>query len=271
MSFSALETSIFGGSPIELYEFSVLGQNWRYTTDDRETIFNGSTFEPVSQLSRGSIRVTQNIDRTEVKIEFRGNIGIADQFRVSPPSEPVAVRIYKKHRNDPDYIIRWRGRVQGCAWEGPRAVLTCVSVHSSLKQPGLRRSFQYQCPYALYDTSCGVNRATYEIIAPVTGISGTVVTATIPGTQAADYFAGGYVLWETPTGRQETRMVTTSTGDTVTLQMPPLGLSVGDNIRLYAGCDHTIQTCYSKFSNADRFGGFPFIPSTNPFGGTTIF
>lgn len=271
MSFNLLETSVFGGSPIELYEFSILGDTWRYTTDDRVTTFQGADFLPISELSRGSIRVTQNIDRTEVRVEMRGNVAIADQFRIAPPSEPVTLRIYKKHRGDPDYIIRWKGRVQGAVWEGPRVVLTCVPVHSTLKQPGLRRSYQYQCPYALYDTSCNVSRAAFEVLGTVTAISGTTITVTFTGTFDANYFAGGYVLWESTTGRQETRMVTASSGSSITLQNTTIGLSVGDAIRLYAGCDHLISTCHTKFNNAERFGGFPFIPETNPFAGTTIF
>jgi uncharacterized phage protein (TIGR02218 family) len=271
MSFNLLETSVFGGSPIELYEFGVLGQTWRYTTDDRITTFNGAEFQPVSDLSRSSIKVTQVVEKGEVRITMRGNVPVAEQFLAAPPSEPMQVRIYKKHRNDPDYIIRWRGRVMACAWEGASAVLICSSVNSSLKQPGLRRSFQYACPHDLYGIGCGVARNDFEVIGTVVSLTGLVMTLTLPTTYATDYFAGGYLLWENETGRQDTRMITASSGATVTVQNSTIGLFIGSTLRLYPGCDHSPQTCFAKFNNIDNHGGFPFIPTTNPFAGATIF
>lgn len=273
MAFNDLEISVFGGKPIELYEFSVLGQYWRYTTEDRIVTLNSADYEPMAGLKRGSIKVTQNIERSEQQVRVRGNSGIADQYRVAPPSEPVAIRIYTKHRNDPDFIVRWRGRVQNCAWEenGAYANLLCTQVNYSLKQPGLRRSYQYNCPYDLYGPGCKVNRSAYEVIAEVTAINGLVVTLSLPAVVPDTYFAGGYMLWENTTGRQDTRMITGSAGSAITVHLTTIGLAVGDNVRLYPGCDHSPLTCFNKFNNVDNFGGMPFTPTTNPFGGTSLF
>lgn len=271
MAFNDLEISIFGGKPVELYEFSVLGQYWRYTTDDRLVTFNGADFEPISEVRRGSIRTTQNIERSEMQIRLPGKVSIADQFRVAPPSEPIRLRIYSKHRGDPDYIVRGTYRVLGCNWEGSFATLICQQVHSSLKAPGLRRSYQYMCPYALYEGACGVNRNEYEVIANAAAITTLTLTLDTATSFPDNYFRGGYILWESPSGRQDTRMVMSSLGAVLTLQLTTIGLSVGQPVRAYPGCDHTIQMCYDRFANAERYGGFPFIPETNPFAGTTMF
>ena len=47
--------------------------------------------------------------------------------------------------------------------------------------------------------------------------------------------------------------------------------AVGDTIYLYPGCDRTLATCTAKFGNSANFGGFPFIPTKNPFGGSPIY
>jgi hypothetical protein len=43
-------------------------------------------------------------------------------------------------------------------------------------------------------------------------------------------------------------------------------------VTLYPGCDHTLGAAgCAKFANTDNFGGTPFIPNKNPFGGTAIY
>jgi len=32
-----------------------------------------------------------------------------------------------------------------------------------------------------------------------------------------------------------------------------------------AGCDHSVSTCAARFDNLANYGGFPFIPTKNPF------
>lgn len=273
MSFGLLEGSIWGGSPIELYEFSLLGQYWRYTTEDRVVTFNGADYAPVAELNSGATRVTQNIERGEKRVRMPGNTPIADEYRVAAPSEPVRLKIYKKHRGDPDFIIRWWGRVQMCEWEndGDYATLLCTQVNYSLKQPGLRRAFQYTCPYVLFGAGCGVDRAAHEVPGVVAAITGLTVQVTFADSYDPNYFAGGYALWEGITGRQDTRMITSSVDDLVVLQNTSVGLSIGDTVLLYPGCDHSPGMCHDTFDNIDNYGGQPFIPTTNPFGGTTIF
>ena len=41
---------------------------------------------------------------------------------------------------------------------------------------------------------------------------------------------------------------------------PPLAVSVGDRLRLVAGCDKRFETCRAKFANTLNFRGFPHIP-----------
>jgi uncharacterized phage protein (TIGR02218 family) len=273
VAFDILERSIFGGKPLELYEFSVPGQYWRYTTEDRIVTFNSADFTPVADLGRGSIKVTQNIERGELEIRMRGDTPLALEYIAAPPSVPVVVKIFRKHRGDPDYIIRWRGRVQNCEWDDnfSHATLQCTQSNWSLRQPGLRLSYQYACPYNLYGVGCDVNQADFEVIATVVSISGLNVELSLPSSFADGYFAGGYMLWEGATGRQETRMITGSSGSAIAVQLSTIGISPGDSLRLYPGCDHSSETCRDKFNNIDNYLGFEFIPTVNPFAGATIF
>jgi len=50
-----------------------------------------------------------------------------------------------------------------------------------------------------------------------------------------------------------------------------LSAAVGDQVRAYPGCDHSLITCANKFGNSLNFGGFPFMPEKNPMDGTPVF
>ena len=40
----------------------------------------------------------------------------------------------------------------------------------------------------------------------------------------------------------------------------PLAPAAGDSFTVYAGCDHTQNTCAARFSNLANFRGFPYVP-----------
>jgi hypothetical protein len=48
------------------------------------------------------------------------------------------------------------------------------------------------------------------------------------------------------------------------------GMTVGDAVAIYPGCDRTPNTCQSKFNNLANDGSFSFMPGQTPFG-TLIF
>ena len=53
---------------------------------------------------------------------------------------------------------------------------------------------------------------------------------------------------------------------TLTLTSPLTNApSVGDAVAMYPGYDGQAQTAINTFNNYNKFGGFPFIPTGNPF------
>lgn len=66
----------------------------------------------------------------------------------------------------------------------------------------------------------------------------------------------------TPTER---RLIVEHNGAEITLNYPFRAMAAGMEVTLYAGCDHSIETCDDKFNNLVNFLGFPYTPSLNPF------
>ena len=60
-------------------------------------------------------------------------------------------------------------------------------------------------------------------------------------------------------------MIVAHVGQTVTLLHGLEGVSVGETVSAYAGCDQTLETCYTKFGNHLNHLGFTWSPAKNLF------
>ena len=182
-------------------------------------------------------------------------------------------------------------------------MLVCSTGESYLNRTILVRKFQKTCPNSIYDRWCGLKFEDWAFDVTVTAINGLTITFTVNPTQVKDAegnlvfeqppvldelgqpvldgngqptFTDGDPVMETKTyaagylnrGLLKKLGVYTfvvgNTANTVTLYREHVGLKVGDVIQLAPGCDQSSKTCDSKFNNAARFGGHPYMPSENP-------
>jgi uncharacterized phage protein (TIGR02218 family) len=272
-TYTALESSVAAGRPVEVYAFSLGATTWRYTTASQTVSYGGNDYEPAA-LSRSSIEDSDDVDKNRLTIKAPYSFALLTNLIGSAPAETVSVTILRGHIGADDFVTIWKGRVVSVSFGTEQeADITCESVFTSLRRNGLRRQFQQTCGHVLYGAACGVDKDAFAVTETVTVVSGTVLT--VPGVSGEDrnYFAGGYIEYVDPdTGATARRMVTKNKGEEVTLATFPFGLSDGDSITLYPGCDHTVPHCTNKFNNYNRYGGMPFIPvNGNPFGSTRVF
>ncbi|WVX90535.1 tail assembly protein [Vibrio phage VpP2 MP] len=61
------------------------------------------------------------------------------------------------------------------------------------------------------------------------------------------------------------RYIMSSDATGILLDAVPIGLAVGMEVSLVAGCDRTKATCQSKFNNLANYGGYLAVPTKNPF------
>lgn len=275
MSYELIEVSQDDGRPIELYEIGYSGNTWRYTSADRDVTYLASTYKAIP-CARGDIQPTSEIDKSSLDFTFPRDAEIGEVFRIQPPSEVVSLTLFGQHYGDVDnqFVTLWKGRIINAEWSGPYIKLTGESVFTSLRRAGLRRRYQLQCPHALFSQPCGVNKDSWKEIHAVQSVSGLTLQVNGASGKPNNYFSGGYVTWANEmNGNIEKRMIRTSSSTgSVVLASAPVGLSGGQLVTLYPGCDHTLGASgCAKFSNVANYGGMPFIPSKNPFGGTAIF
>ena len=269
MSYAVIETSVQGGTPVELYEFVQGLQRWTMASGAEPVVRDGRTYRP-SSVSRDRVKVSTDIFKNAVKLTFPRDDEFASQFLGFAPKVPTSVSIYRGHYGDPDeqFVIYWKGRVLSVSATGSSIHLDCEPVYTSIRRPGLRAKFEYSCRHVLYGRGCGVNREAYRHDGTVIGLDGglRVVVSGVEGAFPDGWFTGGILQAQSGASR----FIVEHVGGTVTLSRPVAGLAGDQAVRLYPGCDHLRSTCQTKFSNLDNFGGFPWIPVRNPFDGSSI-
>lgn len=269
MSYASREQSIHDASPVELYEFRRATGVWRYTSGAEDVEYAGYTYAAVA-LSRGPLGQTQEMGRAALRLTLARDLELAAAFVATPPAEVTLLTVYRQHRGDNETAVIWLGRVLNAEWRTSEVELECEPVYTSLQRVGLRRLYQLGCPHPLYGGACQASPITHRVSGTVATVSGNLIE--VPAAQAfADgHFAGGFCTWPA-SGITERRMITAHAGDELTLVSAPPGLAVGATLYLYPGCDHTLATCDGKFANSANFGGFPFVPIKNPFGGSPVY
>lgn len=288
MTFAAYEESATSGGPVQLYRFvygQEAGEFYAYTTHTEEiTVDHGGsvgevTYEPIP-VERGSIVSNGTLDKSALAISLDIGTDLAELFRVYPPSSVVNLVIYEGHVDDPDgeFVVVWAGRVVSASRESSELRLSGEPVSTQMRQPGLRRNYQYGCPFVLYDPgSCRANKAAATVAGTVDAIVGTVVTldAGWEGAFSPSKFVRGQLEW-TPSGQStQRRTILRVSGNALTLSGLPLDLAVSDAVAVVLGCNHRAFAssdgdCEGLHDNLVNYGGQPWIPTknvvnTNPF------
>lgn len=264
MSYEDFERSVDEAGPVELYRFVLsAAERHLFTSGDAEITYAGDTYAPVT-ISRSEIEQTAEIHRGELEVQVSRDNPLVAQFTAAPPDRIVTLTVFRHHRDDSEFITYWKGRLLSVLWAGGQVTLKCEPVFSSLKRAGLRRRYQASCPHVLYGPGCFVTRAAFATEGVVTQLVGARVSADAFGAHPNGWFTGGYLQF----GALARRLIMSHINANVTLSAPLPELTVGASVTAYAGCDHALSTCDTKFDNAANNGGFPFAPQRNPFQGS---
>lgn len=265
MPFSTNELSEASGSPIELYKFVGTFTTWRMTSYLREIVNSEGTYEPVPVTRTQIENASQDQEELAIDISLPYDHPLALEyiFAVSPPE--LTVEIYRAHRDDfDDTLLLWTGKPTSFSVEGRLAKLRVPSIFSYLLS-GLCPAPRYQgpCNHVLYDDRCKVSRAANQQTVDVVSVSSSGRQLVL----SANTFANGdcnagEMVW---TAGGQRRMIVSNSGTTFNISYPFSGDVTGEEIIIRKGCDHSFETCASKFSNSINYGGCPIVPPTNPF------
>ena len=271
MTFDSLERSNYDAIKTVLYEFALgATARWRFASGTQNVTLLGNSYRALPISDSGIVQSgdTQNDDFT---VTMPADTNFAQLFTGTPPSEPILLTVREINRGDDEAPVVWAGIVKN----GKRTSLTtfdviCKTLTASLNRMGVRLAWGRGCPHALYDRACRVNKDDFATAAQIVTLGGAGFTAAI-GALGDGYLSGGFVTFNRMAGVLDTRAIESHIGTRVNLLGASDGLAVGMWVTLYPGCDRVTSTCEAKFNNLSNYGGFPHLPTKNPFDNDPVF
>lgn len=261
MTFESHETSQETGGRIELYALAIGNDVYRMHDDVTEVIsYLANDYHKIS-VSRGRIATGQE----HLTIKLPGDHPFSSQFTTIAPGQLGTLTIWAYHRADSsDVRVVYKGVVRSVAFtkDMSQSLLSVVPVSEAFDKEIPQRTFQAACNNILFDADCKVSSASYKHSNVVTTVNGNIITVlgllSAKGNEWANSGVAGF-------GVLDYRLITSQSGDDCTLVLPFYDNVVGETLDIFAGCDHSIDTCNSKFFNRINFGGSPYVPTKNIF------
>lgn len=249
---------------VELYAFSSNTAQFFLTPHEFDVDLDGNLYSSLS-IERNELALGAEAAKSALELKLPPNSELVRHLLATTlTGETTAVTLRIGQRDSwGDYWwlsgTRWMGRVLGVEIADDQARIRCESAQVSLKRIGLRRLYSRKCSHVLYSSACGASPITGSAF--VTEVYGRSVDLDggVPGSVSGG-LAGGWL--QTPDGARH--MILSDYGSGVEL-LYPVVIEPGTEVLLTVGCDHSTATCAARFNNLDNYGGFPAIPSKNPF------
>ncbi len=264
-----------------LYQFTLpSGSNFYWTDAQQNIVYNGNTYlaaylDNQPGLARGQLKTSigLNADSLEIDVSYDTNTRINNMtpaaFALAGGFDNAVVTVSKALA--PDWtnpvingaVNLFTGIVAEVQADSGVVKLTVNSMLRLLNTAFPRNYFLPQCNHALFDAGCTLLASNFAVNGTVSGTSNTLTYFGSGLTNAANWFALGYVVWNTGANAGLKSFVKSYDGSgNFTLPYPLAAVPApGDTFTAYPGCDKLQATCTTKFNNLQNFRGFPYVPT----------
>lgn len=275
MSYSALDLSDNQGNPYYLYRFTRQTVDTDFTNlefDHTHATLGGPFL--ARAISHGDIYNGKNIRKADLPVTLPESDAFAQSYLQVRTPGVTAVKIWRGHLDDPDDEVRiiFQGIVTRVRSDGEgETELNCISSVHFLKAKGLRPRIQRTCRHVLYNGLCRLNLANWLSAGTATAYVDNTYTITGADSQPDGYWLGGLLEYN-----GEYAFIVAHAGTSITVRIPIDSLDAQIDatssvaVQLAPGCDRSAATCENKFNNLLNFGGFPDMPTDDPFSGKSI-
>lgn len=243
-----------------------------YTSHDTNLVYQGNTYVAIP-IKRSEINFNSNLQIDKVDIEC-GLVGVtvgAGDFTIPE----VIERGWLERAHVWVYLVNYitlishkllfEGHVTGgIGYNQGTLHVECNSTLDKLASMFPKKIYSEDCQHALYDTYCGLVKASYLESGTVASVTDRFrVHATIfqYSAHASGYWLGGEVKFTSGDNTNVRRSIKSHGDGYVDVRIAfPDTIVVGNTLQAYPGCDKKGETCEDKFDNYENFFGFEYIP-----------
>lgn len=263
MTFAQDEGSVQSSAPREGIEIIFPAFTERIATGDQDVPINGFTYKAAPGV-RGEIVV--DVAGIPGSLQLTLPVGqrcVQRYLQNAIPPRQITVNVWRLQQVSGQVQRVWTGYWTSLSIDGNLAkVLVPARLGFELQRRLPTITVDRTCPHVLYDANCTVNRAAFVVTTTVALVEGARITLAATGGVPDQWEQFGELV-HVASGERMT--ISSQVGAVVEMQFPIAELKDGDTVQVYAGCDHGVGTCHTKFLNQQNFGGLPQLPATNPF------
>ena len=244
----------------------------RFTNHGVNIVYDGNTYQSIP-IKRTSITYHSELQVDKVTITM-GIVGLI--FGTTSFTIPQVVkRGFLKNAHVYIYLIDYVALDSvklifegwgtcGVSYNQGELTIGCGSLLDKLNDKFPKFVYSEFCQHKLFDTYCGITKATYLHTGTATAGSTTqIIYASVFAfsNHAQGYWLRGEITFTSGNNDGVGRsIVAHGDGWIRTLINFVDSITDGDTFNVYPGCDKSGSTCESKFSNYDNFFGFETIP-----------
>lgn len=270
---TGLKSAIDTGEVCTLFSIVASSGAERYFTDhDLTLVVDGKTYIPSAGVTRLKMKTTNNAEVSNQEVAATILDMPDDELRSGKwDNALIEVSMCSWRIPASGKLIIFKGTIGVIQWtdEGFRA-----DIQNYLRDLGrnIGNVVTSNCRHQLFSTGgpgkiggCNIARSTYFSTGTVSFIITNRLKIKISSTgRPAEWASNGFIKFTSGNNTGITSEVKIHSvdgiGEYVELFLPTImPIGVGDSFELTAGCDHTIETCSSKFGNVVNFGGFPHL------------
>lgn len=241
------------------------GVSLGFTTHDRDLTLDGLIYRAAPGMTPSAVTLGDgfDVDTHDVKGALTHD-ALSDEDLLAGRWDGASVRLFALDWSDPaaGSLHLARGDLGEVSISDAGFTAELAGPTAALERPVIETTSP-DCRAELGDKRCRVDMAKRMRIAHVVAADGTALTldTTEPTPNA---YGQGMLRWiDGPNSGLQGR-IAASSGSAITLRdAPPFAAAAGTPVMLIEGCDRTIGTCRTRFSNAANFRGEPYLPGND--------
>lgn len=257
MTYDATEESTNSASPIELYAFVRGSSSWNYTSSD--TAYSSYS---AASIKRSDLSQDNEDNGGGLTVTMPASSEVSKLWSSSVSADALWLTVTRLHRVDLSTVTLFIGKCIAMKTGEVETTMTFQGLKQSWRRKVPTQIASPTCRHMLFGSKCGLTKASFSGNFTVAAISGNTVT-TVEAC-ASGVYIGGEISFGS---ERRTIIAQGGSGNVLTLLTPIPGISVGSTVVLSWGCDRSLATCNTRYSNSLNFGGLTVhCPAgSNPF------